>query len=46
MSGLNCVSPLYETIISKEEIALWLYLQPIKTYSMCCSYKEYFSFVI
>ena len=34
MSSLNCVSPLYEIVISKEEIALWLYLQLTKTYGM------------
>ena len=32
MSSLDCVSPLYEIVISKEEIALWLYLQLTKTY--------------
>lgn len=46
MSSLNCVSPLYEIVISKEEIALWLYIQLTKTYGMCCSYKENSSFVI
>ena len=30
MSSLDCVSPLYEIVISKEEIALWLYLQLTK----------------
>lgn len=46
MSSLDCVSPLYEIVISKEEIALWLYLQLTKTYGMCCLYKEYSYFVI